>query len=141
MKQILCSATSQPSPSSYREVSYCRGLNIRYLKGGIHKIQQFFKFSRFKVWNWFPMSINILTHFSPMFHFYTPESIIKTKVFLRFQGAIKIKHWVKWVEKKLDNSWSSYLWYKVKTCGTRWRLMICGTSCRCCSFKFVSLPS
>ena len=89
MKQILCSATSQPSPSSYREVSSFRGSNIRYLKGGIHKIQQFLKFSRFKVWNWFPMSINILTHFSPMFHFYTPESIIKTKVFWRFQGGYK----------------------------------------------------
>ena len=42
------------------------------------------------------MNINIfyLTHFKPMFHFYTPWKQ-KTGGFLMFSGGIEVEHWLK----------------------------------------------
>ena len=36
-----------------------------------------------------------LTHFQPMFHFYTPWEHQKTGVFLMFSRDIEVKHWLK----------------------------------------------
>ena len=41
------------------------------------------------------MNANLTTHFSPMFHFYTPWKRQKTKGFLTFLGGIEIEHWAK----------------------------------------------
>ena len=35
----------------------------------------------------YTMFMSVLTHFSLMFHSYTPENVRKSKVFWRFQGA------------------------------------------------------
>ena len=37
----------------------------------------------------------ILTHFRPMFHFYTPWKHQKTGGFLMFSGGIEMEHWLK----------------------------------------------
>ena len=37
----------------------------------------------------------ILTHFRPMFHFYTPWKHQKTGGFLMFSGDIEMEHWLK----------------------------------------------
>ena len=37
----------------------------------------------------------ILTHFSPMFQFYTPQKHQKTKGFLAFSVGIEMGHWAK----------------------------------------------
>ena len=39
--------------------------------------------------------IGILTHFSPVPHFYTPSKRQKTKCFLKFSGDIEMWHWTK----------------------------------------------
>ena len=36
-----------------------------------------------------------LTHFQPMFHFYTPWKQQKTGGFLMFSGGIEVEHWLK----------------------------------------------
>ena len=36
-----------------------------------------------------------LTHFNPMFHFYTPWKRQKIFGFLTFSGGIELKHWAK----------------------------------------------
>ena len=41
------------------------------------------------------MNANLTTHFSPMFHFYTPWKRQKTKGFLTFLGGTEIEHWAK----------------------------------------------
>ena len=38
---------------------------------------------------------NQLTHFNPIFHFYTPWKRQKTKGFLTFLRGIKMEHWAK----------------------------------------------
>ena len=52
-----------------------------------------------------PLSENFgmtfLTHFSPMFHFYTPWIHQKTKGFLTFSGGIEMEHWAKWVNNAI----------------------------------------
>lgn len=37
--------------------------------------------------------IDVLTKFTPMFHFYTPTKRQKTSVFLTSSGGIEMKHW------------------------------------------------
>ena len=37
----------------------------------------------------------LLTHFSPVSHFYTPWKRQKTKGFLTFSGGIEMWHWAK----------------------------------------------
>ena len=37
----------------------------------------------------------ILTHFQPMFNFYTPWKHQKAVGFLKFSGGIKVEHWTK----------------------------------------------
>ena len=36
-----------------------------------------------------------LTHFQPLFHFYTPWKHKKTFAFLMFSGGIEVEHWLK----------------------------------------------
>ena len=36
-----------------------------------------------------------LTHFQPMFHFYTPRKHQKISGFLMFSGDIEVEHWLK----------------------------------------------
>ena len=38
---------------------------------------------------------NYLTHFQPMFHFYTPWKHHKIGGFLMFSGGIEVEHWLK----------------------------------------------
>ena len=37
----------------------------------------------------------LLTHFSPVSHFYLPRILQKTKGFLTFSGGIEMGHWIK----------------------------------------------
>ena len=39
--------------------------------------------------------VSFLTHFQPMFHFYTPRKHQKTSGFLMFSRAIEVEHWLK----------------------------------------------
>ena len=36
--------------------------------------------------------LHLLTHFTPMFHFYTPWKCQKARGFLKFSGSIKMEH-------------------------------------------------
>ena len=47
----------------------------------------------FTVVSQFP--IQILTHFQPKFHFYTPLKHLKTGGFLMFSGGTEVEHWLK----------------------------------------------
>ena len=46
-------------------------------------------------------ALKLLTHFSPVSHFYTLWKRQKTKVFWRFQGVQKCDTRLKWVQPKL----------------------------------------
>ena len=41
------------------------------------------------MYEWVSQFISPLTHFEPMFHFYTPWG------FLMFSGGIEVEHWLK----------------------------------------------
>ena len=46
----------------------------------------------------------MLSHFTPMFHYYTPGKCQKTRGFLTFSGGKEMKHWHKigqWFDKLL----------------------------------------
>ena len=43
----------------------------------------------------FPIAIQKLSHFQPMFHFYTPWKYQKIGSFLMFSGGIEVEHWLK----------------------------------------------
>ena len=48
-----------------------------------------------------------LTHFSSMFHFYTPwkrQKTSKTFGFLTFSGGVEMEHWLKWVKLQVYGS-------------------------------------
>ena len=49
------------------------------------------------------MKYNILIHFSPMLHFYTPWKRQKTIGFLTFSGGIEMWHWTKRVKQSRTN--------------------------------------
>ena len=48
--------------------------------------------------------MTFLTHFSPVFHFYTPWIRQKTKGFLTFSGGIEMEHWAKRVNNAILRS-------------------------------------